>query len=209
MCADQIRVIKQSCIDEWQTQMQAHQSERWHPNRTSLDEVKNTQLFQIARRMVHRFSLGQAIESGQHDLETIGPRWWDKDYPQRDWLSQMSSLSVETLPQVYGPGWWRVFSDGVTPCKKRGVPIWQHTEFTRQMTMLRYSCEHIFGGSEAAYTVCDIETALNHKLDQFAFTLTDTRHGYDWGFAGPWDYWHFAQCLKANLSGKPYIYKCM
>ncbi|MCL4208470.1 hypothetical protein KJZ63_02455 [Patescibacteria group bacterium] len=198
---DPQRVIKQACIDEWQAQLQAHESERWHPDRTCVADVKSTQLFQIARQMVHRFSLGQAIESGQHALQTIGPRWWEENYPHKKWLFNIVSSDLGSLPTCYGSSWWKVSAGG--------VPEWQRSEFSRQMTMLRYSHEHIFSvGTVVEYSAVDIESALNRKLDHFAFHLPSCRQGkYDTVFAGPWDYWHFAQCLKANLNGTPYLYR--
>lgn len=206
---DPQRVIKQTCIDEWQAQLQAHESERWHPDHSSKSDVKDTKLFQIARQMAYRYSLGQAIESGQYDLQTIGQRWWEKDNPHKDWLTQLHSENIDSLSTCYGSDWWEVFEEGIWPFKKRGVQWWQLLEFERQMTMLRYSRNHIFGNDyEGVYSAKDVDDAFNKSLDSFAFSMTDTRgQWHDWVFARPWDYRHFAQCLKANLEGKPYLYK--
>ncbi|MDH5533277.1 MAG: hypothetical protein OEX81_02525, partial [Candidatus Pacebacteria bacterium] len=171
----------------------------------------------VPRSFLIRASLGEAISSGLHDLETNGPRWW-RVWSDKDWdrLTMPYHVDLEGYSTSrFGDDWWEIYEEGIWKWKKYSVPFWQMLEYERQGQMLHYSRVHFFGNdyeaSDLDYDASKIWDMLENQLLQRVTNLYEhagcrlERIGPIFGRA--WDYRHFANCIISNLEGKPYLYR--
>jgi hypothetical protein len=210
--------LKQSFVDEWLVTREKHWSD-W----TSLGiddymgswtvEIRNTMLWKEARKFIVRASHGEAIESGEHDLLSIGPDWWNRSDVLNDRRTRFDLERIALCP--YGKDWWKVQTHGFGPWKSYSVPTWQSLEMMRQDTMLTYSKEHIWGGNDYPekddYQEAEVWIRFEERLVEMTDSLLSVKifqpNPFHWNFCGAWSFRHFANCIVANLHGKPYLYR--